>query len=545
MPSSCWTTWRAAHPRPAGTRDGEHMSEWSSGYVTDLEYGSGFYKEQAPNHLRLVCSIFGVETAPADGGFTYCELGCGSGLTSLILAAANPEGRFVAVDFNPAHISHARDRARASDLTNIEFLECGFDDLADGRAGTLPAFDFITLHGVYSWVSPTVRADIVRFIGKYLKPGGIVYVSYNSMPGWATCLPVQRLLLDVAGQGQERSDVRIKRAVAMLEKLQNAGAAALKDNRFVKSILKNADLSQYPYLAHEYLNESWQPLYHADVARDLAAAKLTYVGVGDLLANFHEFMLPPEQRELVDSVESADLRETIFDICANRQFRGDVYVRGRRPMSPARREALLRQLRLILLVPRSEFALKMAMPAGEANLSPETYGTIADALAERPQLVGDLLDLAKRKTARVTQASEIVATLVGSGRAMILKESGSAADQVRADRLNAVLLDRVDEMESNRQVGLAVASLGTGLHCGFLQALLFRARIAGAEDIVEHATREAMRIFAARGEKVLKEGQPVVGETEAMAAVRDSVRQIADRTISVWQKILPLLRRRE
>jgi hypothetical protein len=240
-----------------------------------------------------------------------------------------------------------------------------------------------------------------------------------------------------------------------------------------------------------------------------------------------------------------DLRETIFDICANRQFRGDVYVRGRRPMSPERREAVLRQLQLILLVPRSEFTLKIAMPAGEANLSPETYGTIADALAERPQTLGELLDLAKRKTARVTQASEIVATLVGSGRAMILKESGAAADQVRADRLNAVLLDRVDEMESNRQVGLAVASLGTGLHCGFLQALLFRARISGAEDIVEHATREAMRIFAARGEKVLKEGQPVVGETEAMAAVRDSVHQIADRTISVWQKILPLLRRRE
>jgi tRNA G46 methylase TrmB len=66
------------------------MSEWGSGYVTDLEYGSGFYKEQAPSHLRLACLLLGVESLPVDAGFTYCELGCGDGTTLLILAAANP-----------------------------------------------------------------------------------------------------------------------------------------------------------------------------------------------------------------------------------------------------------------------------------------------------------------------------------------------------------------------------------------------------------------------------------------------------------------------
>jgi hypothetical protein len=41
------------------------MNEWGGGYVTDLEYGSGFYKEQAPGHLRLACQLLGVlfETA--------------------------------------------------------------------------------------------------------------------------------------------------------------------------------------------------------------------------------------------------------------------------------------------------------------------------------------------------------------------------------------------------------------------------------------------------------------------------------------------------
>jgi SAM-dependent methyltransferase len=515
------------------------MTEWGSGYVTDLAYGSGFYKEQAPIHLRLVCSIFGVEAPPIDAGFTYCELGCGTGLTSLVLAAANPESRFVAVDFNPAHIAQAREMARAGGLTNIEFLECSFVDLVGERGETLPSFDYVTLHGVYSWVSREIRAAIVQFLGRFLNPGGVAYVSYNAMPGWSSALPVQRFLHDVAAQGTERSDHKIKRAIGMLDKLQSLGALAVKDNAFVKSIIKNAGMSQFAYLAHEYLNESWQPLYHADVARDLAAAKLAYVGAGDLLTNFHEFMLSAEQREFVASAESPELRETLFDMCIGRQFRRDVYVKGRRPMSPARRESLLRQLRLVLMSLRSEFVMKMEMPAGEATLSPSTYGPIADALAERPCAVGELIDLVAGKTGRVTQASEIVATMVGSGRVMPLRDGGAPADQVGADRLNAVLLERIDQLDSNSHIGLAVTALGTGVTCGFLQALVFKARMLRVEDVVEHATSEAMRIFAARGEKVIKEGQPVADEAEALATVRESVRQITDRADAVWHKIVP------
>src|SRR4029077_11314117 len=113
------------------------------------------------------------------------------------------------------------------------------------------------LHGVYSWVVPSVRTSIVQFIEKTLKPGGIAYVSYNAMPGWASCLPVQRLLFDVAEQGWERSDARMHRAVALLSKLSEADAAALKDNSFVKEILNHATIDLLPYLVHEYLNGGW------------------------------------------------------------------------------------------------------------------------------------------------------------------------------------------------------------------------------------------------------------------------------------------------
>jgi SAM-dependent methyltransferase len=520
------------------------MDAWASGYVTDLEYANGFYKEQSPTHLRLICLLCGVETAPIDAGFTYCELGCGTGITSLILAAANPEARFVAVDFNPTHILYARELARAGGLTNIEFHECGFEDLVNGRGPTIPAFDFITLHGVYSWVAPSVRASIVQVIERTLKPGGIAYVSYNAMPGWAACLPVQRLLFDVAEQGWERSDVRMHRAVGLLSKLKDADAGALKNNPFVKDILKYATIEGHPYLVHEYLNGNWAPQYHADVARELAAAKLTYVGSADPINNYVEFMLTPTQREIVGQVESGQLRETLLDICVDRRFRLDVFIRGSRRMSPARQAELLKQVTMTLMVPRSDVRFKLLVPAGEADLSPATFGLVADALAQRPHRVGELLDLVDTKADRRMPAAEMIATLISSKQALPLKDGLRPGDQAVADRLNKTLLERVDAFDPNSQIGLAVAELGSGIQCNFPEAVVLRAGLLGSDNLIERAAGEAMRLIASRGDRLLRDGKPVENEEEALEIVRNKVRQVTVDKFPVWQKLLPQLQLR-
>lgn len=518
------------------------MDSWASGYVTDLEYANGFYREQSPLHLRLICLLCGVETAAIDAGFTYCELGCGTGITSLILAAANPEARFVAVDFNPTHILYARELARASGLTNIEFHEASFQDLVDGRGPAMPAFDFITLHGVYSWVMPDVRASIVRFMDKTLKPGGIAYVSYNAMPGWASCLPVQRLLYIVAEQGWERSDARMHRAVGLLSKLKEAEAATLKDNSFAKEILKYATIDRHPYLVHEYLNGSWSPQYHIDVARDLAAAKLTYVGSADPINNYLDFMLSPAQHEIVARADNPQLRETLLDICIDRRFRQDIFIRGRRQMNPARQAALLKQVTLTLMVPRAEMKFKLSVPAGEANLSPTTFGPIADALAERPRKVGELLDLVTSKADRGMAAAEIIATLMSSKQAVPLKDGVGAGDQAVADRLNKVLLEQVDAFDPNSQIGLAVAELGSGISCNFVEALVLRAALHGAGDLLERAAGEAMGLIASRGDRVFRDGKAAATEEDALDVVRNKVRQVTAAKFPVWQKLLPQLR---
>ena len=51
------------------------------------------------------------------------------------------------------------------------------------------------MHGIYSWVSPHNRRVLVSLIRKKLKPGGLLYISYDCMPGWAGIAPLRRILV--------------------------------------------------------------------------------------------------------------------------------------------------------------------------------------------------------------------------------------------------------------------------------------------------------------------------------------------------------------
>ena len=259
------------------------MPDWGRGYVTDVEYNDGFYGLLAPAQMALAANLNGFEAPETSGAFTYCELGCGRGDTSLILAALNPSAEFHAVDFHPAHIAHARARARAAGLANVTFHEVSFADLIGPGALRLPMFDFITMHGVWSWIAPDLQAAIVEFMRDRLQPGGLVHVSFNALPGWSDRAPLQRLVKEFAATSLDRSDRAAERAIGAVRELSEAKIIPQRFSEVVDWLAGMVSSGGLPYLAHEYLNEHWRPLYHADVARAFAGAKLNFAASGDLL----------------------------------------------------------------------------------------------------------------------------------------------------------------------------------------------------------------------------------------------------------------------
>ncbi len=204
------------------------MSDWSDGYVSDLEYTYGFYKEIGPLHLATAALQYGVKAPPIRRGFTYCELGCGQGVTVNMLAAANPDVEFHATDFNPGQIAGARELAERGGNTNAHFYEDSFEEFL--QRNDLPDFDMITFHGIYSWIVEKHRLSMVEFIRRKLKPGGLVYCSYNCQPGWATAAPLRHLMYMRGKLTGGPTLARVEPALDLLKDMERLGARYFRTN---------------------------------------------------------------------------------------------------------------------------------------------------------------------------------------------------------------------------------------------------------------------------------------------------------------------------
>ena len=270
------------------------MSTWGSGYVTDIAYTPGWYRQQSPSIMSLAC-LLGCVASPmpaADDAVHYLELGCGYGYTAMLLAACNPAWRVTAVDYHPTHIAAARDCAAEAGLTNVTFIEGDLTTLADDAAGRqIPEADFVSMHGVWSWVPETVKAGIVRLLRDKVRPGGAVHVSYNALPAWSSALGMARLLRTVGRQRAARSDRQAEDGFKFLRELAAADAMHLKRSHIAKVLMEKLDELPITYLAHEYMNEHWAPCYMADVAEALGGAKLEWVASANLIENFSELTL--------------------------------------------------------------------------------------------------------------------------------------------------------------------------------------------------------------------------------------------------------------
>src|SRR5262245_43656508 len=124
-------------------------ASWMSGYVGDVAYTLGFYRELSPTYLSLTCVMNGVDGPSPTKPLRYCELGCGRGYGTVLLAAANPNIEFVGIDFNPSHVAEARSLASRANIGNLTFFEMSFGDAARSTDPKLKDFDIVGIHGVY------------------------------------------------------------------------------------------------------------------------------------------------------------------------------------------------------------------------------------------------------------------------------------------------------------------------------------------------------------------------------------------------------------
>jgi len=450
-----------------------------------VAYPDHFHREVMPVWLASTLQALGRRWPDIGKPYVWLDLGCGTGISTLIAAATNPLGRFIGVDFNAGEIAEARQLAERAGVGNAVFLQASFDQLLDDPEHGLPECDFIVMHGVYSWIDADMRQAVHRVVQQRLRPGGVFYVSYITHPGTASFSAAQRMLRLVAQATAGSTDDRIKHGVAWLKRLADHGAGYFTEHAPASREVSRLDAMDPAYLAHEFLNPEWQAFHVSDVIASMDAIGCDYAGSASLLENIDALSIPgkmaPVMAEMVRAGWDAARMETARDIARNQNQRRDIYQKrsgaGSLLTADAHRQVLLRQR--VIALPEAPGLEDIQTQAGKADLAFETRigpvsiagGYVAPllrALRQGPRSYADFLALPeyRRNPGMVSQLLQALAW-VGWVHFLRPDETGGAA-QGAHERLRAVLDERSRERGAPHY--LPVPAIGSAIPAAEVQS---------------------------------------------------------------------------
>jgi SAM-dependent methyltransferase len=387
-------------------------------------YAIAFQPTQTPAHFALVAALAGHPWWPRER-MAVLDVGCGRGHAVHVMAAANPGWNVFGLDVDPSSIAEARTVAAHGGLVNAHFIELDLAAIGEGEIASLPPFDVITVHGVWSWVGNDARTGLLRLFQERLAPGGLAYLGTNALPAAAKEAPLQRLLCHLASGTNEQ---QAEQAIAALRGLE---ALPLKPSPMLRRLLASPLLLEPAFVAHEFLTPHWRPDFHEDLCAALAPAKLDFLGSCNLFEALPSLYLDPALLDLHNILPAGPARELIKDLALPRSFRADLFVRGVRRSDSL---PLLERLVLAAASPLPEEGPVLELGTRRATLHPAHWRTMASELARGPVRLGSLW---RALGDAALSPAELLACLVDTD--LVLPVFRRAVTCPAADRFNRLL----------------------------------------------------------------------------------------------------------
>ena len=288
----------------------------------ELPFSSNLHAERHPGHLQTIAGLHGVATEDLEGALIV-EIGCGSGDALLPLAATMPRTTFVGIDSASTLVEYAQREAAALTLENITFTTADFRAWHSEQQAAI-----ILCHGLFSWVSTALQQDLLTFFASHLSPSGLLYLSWNALPGWN----IRGVVRDLLRSFVDRDLPPEKQVTAARTLLRLIEATAGHDLDRPYSLLLQRELAriaQEPdsYLFHEYLADENHPYTLTQMSALMEQQGLYYVAdvqmsrngitrlhsTPQLTADLHSQLPDYRAREqLTDFIRGTAFREGIF-----------------------------------------------------------------------------------------------------------------------------------------------------------------------------------------------------------------------------------------
>jgi SAM-dependent methyltransferase len=493
------------------------MTSDTGGYISDVSYLAEFYGDHAPAHINLVAASNGFPPRPLDKPFTWCDYGCGNGVTAVVLAGCFPHGQFYGVDFLPVHIRTAETLALRAGLSNTTFLQKSFAGLGKDD---LPPLDFAVMHGVLSWIDEPTRTALLDEAAARLKPGGLMLTGTNAMPGWAAKLPMRNMVYSLSQLGVNSLE-RARVGLEWLKKLKKAQVKYFRDNPALAEAVDELDKLDPRYMAHEYFNEHLRAFYFAELKAFMEARGMRFAGSARIFLNMVDLAVP---RELQDEFRAAKSRaelEAKRDFIRNETFRRDVWIKGEGIATEEEWAAVNEDLVFGTLEPLNQIDRKVAF--GDIQVSYES-GPLATMLkmvgyrGAKLSAIGKTPEFAALPPGTAMEAARLLAA---GGQVMAFPSETKAVKVKPGAKLTMPAVNRslIKEIALRvPRIALAAVNAGTGVEMPNSDAILLLARCEHGRD---GAVKAATAVMAGEGGSLMVGGKTLTAaEMEQLLAKR-------------------------
>ena len=242
----------------------------------ELLYKSNPFTYTVPALLEAQGKLFGL--TPKDSRKArILELGSSFGGNIITQALYNPEAEFVGVDLTAEQVKKGNEVIEKIGLKNIKLIEKNILDINEDFG----KFDYIIVHGVFSWVPDIVKEKIIKICNENLTEEGIAYISYNTYPGWKEPDKIREMMLYANKYFPEVSQGdKVQRGKAFIsivaEQMKIYTDVAEKKGDFIKQIEGILSMQDY-YVGHEQLENINDPMYLHEFVDMLRKENLQYI----------------------------------------------------------------------------------------------------------------------------------------------------------------------------------------------------------------------------------------------------------------------------
>jgi methyltransferase domain protein len=187
-------------------------------------------------------------------------------------------------------------------------------------------FDYIIVHGIWSWVPDMVKDKILSICNRNLSDRGIAYVSYNTYPGWKRLEQLRDIMLYSEKHAHHDSlkdrTAYTKNVLKLIaETMKMDERARTQSNYKINNINRVVQSNDY-YVGHEYLETINDPVYISQFVARAEQQGCTYIGDESLQRSFITWLddAVVENINVLSQGNHVD-KEQYYDYVYDTQFR--------------------------------------------------------------------------------------------------------------------------------------------------------------------------------------------------------------------------------